>query len=236
MAKKAGLPIDVTGEGADKVMWRVLYFLRNKFQESNTLINKYVEPVVTTRGCSRPVEARSRIDAIHDWFLKLDEGRKRLVLHEVVKNLMNQSDTVKKITTSALKLHYLQFAQGSFWDTKIKSTEFRTVFHSYVRDKKLGEGGNGTVWKMRRDDDFVCAMKLLSIVNSQTTRRDRFLNELWFCALADHPNIVKVLDWGLSVTGGDAFYVMPLYDGNLRDLIETGIEPDNVPTLVPNRS
>ena len=74
-------------------------------------------------------------------------------------------------------------------------------------------------------------MKLLSKVDLQSARRDRFSNELWFCAQNDHPNIVKVTDWGLSAFGGEPFYVMPLLDGSLRDLIKKGIDFDKVTKL-----
>jgi serine/threonine protein kinase len=232
MAKKAGLPVELSGERANKLWGGILFFLREKLLQPGTVIRKSVEPVAVRHGfIPRHDPWESRAEALRPWFPGLSDPAKDVVLREVVKSLMDQGDYVKKIVRSTLTLHHLQFAQGSFWETTIRSSEFRTVFHSYVRDKKLGQGGNGTVWKMRRDDDFVCAMKLLSVVNSQTTRRDRFLNELWFCALTDHPDIVKVLDWGLSMTGGEAFYVMPLYDGSLRDLMDTGIEPDKVPAL-----
>ena len=43
----------------------------------------------------------------------------------------------------------------------------------------------------------------------------------------DHPNIVRVLDYGVTAKG-ETFYIMPLYSGTLRSLISTGIPADRV--------
>ena len=51
---------------------------------------------------------------------------------------------------------------------------------------------------------------------------------MWACAKLDHPNIVGVVDWGLSTIRGDPFYVMRAYDGSLRDLIKEGLAPSRV--------
>jgi serine/threonine protein kinase len=85
---------------------------------------------------------------------------------------------------------------------------------------------------VRRDDNQSFAMKVLTKVDLLSSRRNRFSNEIWFCAQSNHPNVVKVLDWGLSAIGGQPFYVLPLTDCSLRKLIDDGIDPAKVPKLL----
>lgn len=231
MPKSAGLPVEIGGERADRLLRGILYFLDEDYPQSGVLAQKYVLPTAIRHDISEPAGDKWRISApIRTWFVGLPEPTKVKVLHAIVLHLLtNSGDLTKKIVSRTLKRHHLTFLQGSFFDTRI--SEYRTVFHAYQTDTRVGEGGNGTVWKVRRDDYRPFAMKVLTKVDLLSSRRDRFSNELWFCAHSNHPNIVKVLDWGLSTVGGQPFYVMPLLNSSLRKLIDDGIEPDKVPKL-----
>jgi serine/threonine protein kinase len=231
--KTAGLPIDVGGERACKLLHTILYFLDHDFPDRGHLAKKYVFPLAVEYGFSKePISRLNISEATEGWFAGLAEPQKIKFLRLAVKELLtNSTDFTKNIILKVLKKYHLRFLQGSFFDTRIKVSEYRTAFHAYQADKQVGEGGNGTVWQVRRDDNQPLAMKVLSKVDLQSSRRKRFSNELWFCAQNDHPNIIKVLDWGLSTVGGEPFYVMPLLDGSLRKLIGAGIDPDRVPRL-----
>ena len=234
MAKSAGLPVDIGGERADHLLWAILYSLDHKFPDRGALAREHVLPVIGQHGFADASESRrDQSDTINLWFKGLDEPTKIRVLRAVVQHLVTRSgEYIKKLILGSLKRRNLAFLQGSFFDTAIKGSEYRTVFHAYQPEKKpVGEGGNGTVYKVRRDDNQLFALKLLSKVDLQSSRRNRFSNELWFCAQTNHPNIVKVSDWGLSAHGGEPFYVMQLLDCSLRKLIDDGIDPDDVTKL-----
>src|SRR5262249_39472390 len=80
--------------------------------------------------------------------------------------------------------------------------------------EKLGEGGMGTVYKARRrDSEDLVAVKILS-PDKQTAGSilKRFEQEFRAAQRLDHPNIVKVRDFGC--TGEDTYYmVMELVEG-----------------------
>ncbi len=100
-------------------------------------------------------------------------------------------------------------------------TELRTALNRYEVLGPVGQGGAGFVVKVRDESGGEFAAKILNPVLTTTERRKRFQNELRFCLRNEHPNIVQVTDFG-SVTIGGAeapFYIMPLYDGTLRDII-----------------
>jgi hypothetical protein len=183
----------------------VLFFLDHDYPEAGHLVRKYVLPVAVQHGFSEPPGDKRQISAaIRPWFGGLAEPNKIQALRSIVQHLLTKSsDFTKNVVSKTLKKHRLTFLQGSFFDTGIKLSEYRTVFHSYQTDKQVGEGGNATVWKVRRDDNKPFAMKVLSKVDLQSSRRKRFSNELWFCAQSNHRNIVKVLDWGLSAINAE---------------------------------
>ena len=62
-------------------------------------------------------------------------------------------------------------------------------------------------------------LKVLTEERASSDKRRRFKNEIAFLSRNKHPNIVPVIDHGVSrgqeVNG--PFYVMPRYDGSLRD-------------------
>jgi serine/threonine protein kinase len=63
-----------------------------------------------------------------------------------------------------------------------------------------------------------------------TERRKRFKNEIGFCSKAQHPNIIRVQDWGWAEWDQKKcpFYVMPRYPLTLRNLIDDKLRPVEV--------
>jgi serine/threonine protein kinase len=232
MAKRDGLPVDVVGDRASVLMRGILLSLNEKFPERDRLAKKYVVPIVKRHGFVVPKNTRELSEDIGRWFHTLPDQTKNDALCEIVKDLEEKSEFTEKAVSRILGKHKLAFLQGSFFDTKIKISQYRTVFHNYLAGTQIGEGGNGTVFKVRRDDGKSLAMKLLSKVDLRSSQRDRFSNELWFCATNKHPNIVEVSDWGLSARGGEPFYIMPLLDDSLRGLMKkNGVDPNKVTAL-----
>ncbi|MBI2060158.1 MAG: serine/threonine protein kinase [Nitrospirae bacterium] len=100
----------------------------------------------------------------------------------------------------------------------IKQTSFETPFESYRATKVIGEGGAGRVYEVANTAGETYALKCLAPERVNSERLKRFKNEVAFCQIQDHPNIVKVLDTGATSDHGVKcpFYVMRLYAGTLR--------------------
>lgn len=106
--------------------------------------------------------------------------------------------------------------------SKLKSpVTLETMFGSYVIDELLGEGGAGRVFGGVDPDQARVAIKVLSNEQASADKRRRFKNEITFLARNMHPNIVAVLDHGVSRDGKvvGPFYIMKRYDYSLRNLI-----------------
>src|ERR1035441_2262830 len=78
----------------------------------------------------------------------------------------------------------------------------------------VGSGGMGTVYRaldqiLERD---VAIKVLWSNITQDDKLSERFLQEAKILASLDHPNIVKLLTWGLS-SSGSPYLVMELLDG-----------------------
>jgi serine/threonine protein kinase len=95
---------------------------------------------------------------------------------------------------------------------------FGSAFRTYTIFEKIGEGGSGSVYKVRDDDSKVYALKALDPYKATSQKLLRFQNEIKFCQQTIHGNIVRVLDTGRS-TAGRSFYVMDLYPCTLQDRI-----------------
>ena len=111
-----------------------------------------------------------------------------------------------------------------------KQIIFQTAFETYTASDIIGQGGAGYVYKCQDSNGKLFAVKLLNAQNVTSDRLKRFRNEVLFCQQTDHPNVLKVLDDGPYSRGDKSvpFYVMPLYDSSLRDLMNKGIETDYV--------
>lgn len=112
-----------------------------------------------------------------------------------------------------------------------KPTLFETTFETYTAAEQIGEGGAGRVYGGTAQDGTKVAVKVLT--TSTTAKRARFKNEIGFLQKNPHPNIIAVLDHGLTSNGKGAmpFYVMPWYEGSLRTLMQKGIPPARVLSL-----
>lgn len=107
-----------------------------------------------------------------------------------------------------------------------KTDEFRTALEVYTRVNELGEGGAGRVLRVEDANGESFALKYLKPESITTQRSQRFRNEMWFCASNNHPNIIRVLDWGITTIGGVEvpFYVMPVFLKTLRAVMSS--KPD----------
>ena len=112
---------------------------------------------------------------------------------------------------------------------KKKPKVFETPFNTYTVVKQIGQGGNATVYEVKDDQGASFALKLLK-PNCSTEKAKRFKNELYFGKSHSHKNIVPILDDGFILENGEKslFFVMPLYEKTLRQLMNDGINPDDI--------
>ncbi len=94
----------------------------------------------------------------------------------------------------------------------------RTAFATYNLQRRIGEGGSGVVHQALYDENIPVAIKMLDPQKATNEKLKRFKNEYKFCARCTHPNIINVIDYGLS-DKSEPFFVMPLYEYSLRHLI-----------------
>src|SRR5450759_4587720 len=100
-----------------------------------------------------------------------------------------------------------------------------TAFETYSLGKQLGQGGAGRVYAATDGTGKPAAIKIIDLASTSAEKARRFKNELMFCLRNQHPNILTVADFG--TTSGrerNPFYVMPLFAGTLRTLIDRGIQ------------
>ena len=107
---------------------------------------------------------------------------------------------------------------------------FTTTFATYTATHIIGEGGSGRIFEATDDAGGICAIKWLDPAKASKEKIKRFKNELQFCLRNQHPHILTIVDHGVFIKGksNSPFYVMPLYDGSLRDLLKAGISPHKV--------
>jgi len=114
---------------------------------------------------------------------------------------------------------------------KVKSRfVFITTFTRYTAKRVIGEGGCGQIFEVVDEDGEVYAVKWLDPAKATHEKVKRFKNELQFCLRNRHCNILTISDHGVFIEGQaeTPFYVMPLFNGSLRDLMKTGMSPENV--------
>jgi serine/threonine protein kinase len=88
---------------------------------------------------------------------------------------------------------------------------------AYRITKLIGRGGMGCVFEAERSEgDFTqqVAIKVLSVQIAGTEARSRFRMERQILALLDHPNIVRILDGGVTPAGAP-YFAMELVRGGL---------------------
>lgn len=99
-----------------------------------------------------------------------------------------------------------------------KNKRFELNNKTYTLLSQIGSGGSGCVWKVISADGQKYAIKFLHSTEDHA-KIERFKNEIHFCTHSNHPNILKVYDEGSFK--GQPFYVMPLYNGTLREIISS---------------
>lgn len=99
-----------------------------------------------------------------------------------------------------------------------KPKQLRTTFASYALIECIGEGGSGVVYGASEENGNAVAIKILDPAKANREKLKRFENEYRFCSRNKHPNIITVLDHGLTDEQAP-FFVMPLYKGSIRRLI-----------------
>jgi len=114
-----------------------------------------------------------------------------------------------------------------------KQLTFETTFGTYIVDEILGEGGAGRVFGGIGPDDAKIALKVLTDEHASKDKRRRFKNEISFLSRTRHPNLVAMIDHGVArgqkIEG--PFYVMPRYDGSLRDVMAERVAPEAILSL-----
>ncbi len=108
---------------------------------------------------------------------------------------------------------------------KLASKQIVGPLASYEVLGQLGEGGAGIVYRARRDDGAMVAIKVLKPSAASRERLKRFRNELHFCIQTTDTHIVRVSDFGQCDTdeGTATYYVMPQYAGTLRSVMAKGV-------------
>jgi serine/threonine-protein kinase len=94
----------------------------------------------------------------------------------------------------------------------------------YEIQTRIGEGGMGVVYKARQMSiDRVIALKMLNQqVQGDQTWVQRFYNEAKACSRLQHPNTVRMFDFG-QTQDGRLFMTMELLDGpSLRHALQAG--------------
>jgi serine/threonine protein kinase len=113
-----------------------------------------------------------------------------------------------------------------------KPKKVSSAFGQYEIGESIGQGGSGYVYKATDDSGSLVAIKLLDPQKATRDNIKRFKNEYVFCSKNQHPNIIKVSDYGLT-EDSIPFFVMELYDYSLRALIKT-IDSKNILELYSN--
>lgn len=104
-----------------------------------------------------------------------------------------------------------------------KPKEVKSAFSSYSIKDFIGEGGCSLVYSAIEDNGNAVAIKILDPSKVTKEKLKRFENEYRFCSNNRHPNIITVLNYGLT-DDDNPFFVMPLYEASLRKLVGT-LEP-----------
>jgi serine/threonine-protein kinase len=102
----------------------------------------------------------------------------------------------------------------------------------YEIQARIGEGGMGVVYKARQTSiDRVIAIKMLNAqMAADPTWVQRFYNEAKACSRLQHPNTIRMFDFGQSAADGRLFMTMEFLDGvSLREALSKGpIAPGRV--------
>jgi len=109
--------------------------------------------------------------------------------------------------------------------TKRKNYVFVGSYLSeYYEVEVIDQGGNSYVYKVKDETGNLYALKLIND-DISTEKLKRFKNEIRFGINSSHPNVLKIIDNGYIELEAKKrmFYVMPLFDCNLRELMTENI-------------
>lgn len=95
---------------------------------------------------------------------------------------------------------------------------------NYILIRKLGQGGFGEVWLGEHVHlKTQAALKLLHQVQLPSDEEQKFCKEAAIIAKLEHPNIIRVLDYGIQESKSEPFLVMEYTPkGSLRQLYPRG--------------
>jgi len=100
----------------------------------------------------------------------------------------------------------------------------KIIDNRYEIQARIGEGGMGVVYKARQTSiDRVIAIKMLNAqMAGDQTWVQRFYNEAKACSRLQHPNTIRMFDFG-QTNEGRLFMTMEFLDGmSLRDAVSKG--------------
>ena len=149
-----------------------------------------------------------RRDNDESFFIRTGNGSQQLKPSEVLAYL-NRRETVKR-----------PVSQDPPGDTE--------QIGSYTLNKKLGEGGMGVVYRAHHKMlERPAAVKLLPVDRVDRATLARFEREVQLTSQLQHPNTIRIYDYGRS-PDGCFYYAMEYLDGiSLQQLVEThGAQPE----------
>lgn len=115
-----------------------------------------------------------------------------------------------------------------------KGTIVYSAFSGYAVEKQISQGGNGKVFLVHNEKGEKFALKAIDRNMTTSDKLKRFKNEISFCENNTNPHIIKILDHGTYWDDNVnlVFYIMPVYNMTLRDMMNEGIEPEKVLPLI----
>lgn len=152
--------------------------------------------------------------------LILEELKRLDYLKHLDFNLSGDAVVVPSYKAIAHKFNQIEPSIPSTRKTRV----FETFTESYTRVKSIGNGGAGTVFEVEAPDGIRYALKLLNVDAARNTSKlKRFIQEARFEHDCKCEFIVSAVDFGclISDKGKQPFYVMPLMDGSLANLMSS---------------
>lgn len=115
--------------------------------------------------------------------------------------------------------------------TKLKKNDLlKTVFSTYKIVRQIGQGGNVIVYEVADEEGHSFAAKIVEAELLNTEKRKRLKNEIHFCEMHQHNNVIHVEDDGIVEKSGKTyiFYIMPIYKSNLRPVMNEHMPADKI--------
>lgn len=109
-----------------------------------------------------------------------------------------------------------------------KGIKVYTAFDEFELVEQIASSANGIVYKVKDEEGQFFALKAISKEKGKEKVK-RFKNEIAFCKKYANLRIVPVIDTG--VLGDRAeylFYIMPLYESNLRTILAKKIDSEEI--------